>query len=232
VTGADPTTLDYIAAYGTAIGALAAAAAVIVALFGPSWRTKRREPQLTLEPENRGLEVPTAVVSAYPMRLRLRNERGRDTAQDVEVFVTAVTPLQDGSTFQCAEDSNLSCDPPSAGEREGLPRTVATVPSGHTRAVYFVLMGNTDSIAEKLGLDRPAYRAYAALVVPVRTSVLWLQAGHTWDITLVITGANFNAVTYQGKVQTTLRADRFACVWTEGPKQVHKAKWSERSNDR
>src|SRR4051794_15082526 len=100
--------LDYVAAIGTAIGALAAAGAVIVALFAPGWREKRKRPKLTVTQEGSELSVDALTESATEMRVRIHNARGRDTAEAVEVFVTVTSGRPGrGGTVIVAQDENL-----------------------------------------------------------------------------------------------------------------------------
>lgn len=174
-------------------------AAVLVALFGPGLRRSRRRPIVTLTSPEPWIEIdltdpdPAGPASLVLMRLTLHNKRGRDTAQDVEMFarVTYQGPQQGSwTTFLVADQAHLNFDDPIAGPG----RSTATVPSGFARDV---------NLATILDLDGEYEVAHGrvgrlALYPPqlARDALLW--AGRTYEVAIVATGSNFDARRYWG----------------------------------
>ena len=200
--------LDYVAAIGTAVGALAAAGAVFVALFGPGWREKRRRPKLSVTSEADEISVDADSRAALELRLRIHNAPGKDTAESVEVFITVT---EEGGSVILVEDASLNFERPRA-DQPG--RSTATVPSGHSRPVSLALLGPVTAVeacfhetmrgkasatpGEKFGalsLFGFAGGSFSWREIP------WLGLGKTWDVVLVVTGANFDAVTIRGQLR-------------------------------
>jgi hypothetical protein len=204
--------LDYVAAIGTAIGALAAASAVIVALFGPGWRERRRRPRLSVAPEGTEISVDADARSPLELRLRIHNARGKDTAESVEIFVTVTSRRPDhGGTVILVEDGNLNFDRPRA---DYPGRSTATVPSGHSRPVSLALLGSVTAVE---ACFHETMRGKASATPGEKFGALslfgfsggtfswreipWLSVGETYDVVLVVTGANFDAVTFGGQLR-------------------------------
>ena len=177
------------------VGVVVTFLAVLVALFGQQFHAWRRQPRLTLTPDPDS--YATAVgLGGVPMNLRLHNERGRDTARDVEIFVTVATReigQQGVPSMTVATDANLNLDDPAA---EGPGRATTTVPSGHSRNVNFAVVGVLEDEHGKL-TDR---WAYLALYPPRFAEASWLVFGVDYAATLVVTGSNFDAITYRGNL--------------------------------
>jgi hypothetical protein len=204
--------LDYLAAIGTAIGALAAAGAVIVALFGPSWRERRRRPKLSLAPKGTEISVDADARSPLELRLRIHNARGKDTAESVEVFVSATSGRPAGvGTMILVEDGNLNFDRPRA-DHPG--RSTATVPSGHSRSVSFALLGSVTAVEACFhetmrgkASETPGEKFGALCLFGLSggrfswREIPWLTVGETYDVVLVVTGANFDAVTFGAQLR-------------------------------
>jgi hypothetical protein len=141
------------------------------------------------------------------MRLRLYNEAGRDTARDVEVFVTAHgRAVHDGEavTLLIADEENLNFDSPIDG---GPGRSTATVPSGYSRRVYFAILGSQSGIEAKLSpimlepQDGDSGEPWGALAIyPARQAKAMFDASSEYYIEIVVTGSNFDALTYQGTI--------------------------------
>lgn len=194
--------LDYVAAIGTGVGAVAAALAVIVALFGPGWRAKRKAPKLAVSAD-RSVRVSTALRHVQEAEVRIRNEPGRDTAEAVEVFVTVKHEDFQGVHFVAREES-LTFDTP----RPDAPgRPTASVPSGYSRPVSFALFGPAKAVAEhfpphKYAQNPSGERAALSLCsVERRQFFPWLDKDDIYDVELVVTGANFDAATYRGRIR-------------------------------
>src|SRR4051794_30977218 len=78
-----------------AVGAAATLAAVLVALFANAWREARRRPALDLTADQSEISTYYAIDpddrslhELEPITLRLRNERGKDPARDVEIVLS------------------------------------------------------------------------------------------------------------------------------------------------
>jgi hypothetical protein len=224
-----------------AVGAVGTLLAVLAALFGPQFHAWRRRPLVTLE------------------GFRVRNERGRDTARDVEVFITAAKetwsfpdgaareryffeePGETGSidSYVAADNRNLPFDPPST---QASCRSMVNIAAGHWRDVYLLVDGmDAEAVLETLGVQPDTVRmprnadTYAALAVCRRTaeeSVAWLENGVEYDVELLITGANFDAVRYRAKIRSFRRKKSGATAsftgWSEVPRRVPPEPWKHR----
>jgi hypothetical protein len=134
--------LDYVDAIGSGVAAIATALAVIVALFGPGWRAKRRAPKLVVSADP--ARAALTLRHAQEMAVRIRNAPGRDTAEAAEVFVT-VTQKSPRGVHYVAREESLSFDTP----RPDAPgRSTASVPSGYSRPVSFAVFGPAEAVAE------------------------------------------------------------------------------------
>jgi hypothetical protein len=214
--------LDYVAAIGTAVGALAAAGAVIVALFGPGWQEKRKRPRMTVKYETERAEVAQGAAEPREIRLRIHNERGKATAEAVEVLVTVLEPPPAVSSgfgsraierTKVVDEGTLNFDRPRAGE---AGRSTAAVPSGHSRPVSFALVGPPPKVADCFddtmrGTDPAGDKNKWAAISLFGVSggpdswrqLRWLGLDETYDVVLVVTGANFDAVTFGGQLRLT-----------------------------
>jgi hypothetical protein len=231
------TWLDYVAAIGTAVGAVATFCAVVVALFGPAWREKQKRPQLSLSPET---DMTTSIdgSSALEARIWIRNALGRDTAEGVEVFVDAQGPHIPGAgTVLVATGESLNFDRPRPDE---AGRSTATVPAGHSRPVYFAVWGSATAIATRFdpsmrSRDDAAIRSDAGAALALYGSprgllgslgsreILWLEKDTTYDVRIVVTGANFDAVAFRGQVRISEKHER---VDADGPEMVEYLEFS------
>lgn len=178
--------------------------AVLVALFGPDWRRKQRSPRVMLEAESpwHGINIPSG--SVYEFGLFIKNSTGRDTAHDVEVFVSAYARQEDGGHFPV----NRGHFPVNRGQltyghiQGSNERPLsAAIPAGFSRHVLLAAMGAPDAVQGKLaGVRDPVPReSWAALAVDDRgTHSCWLDTRYEYRIELVIIGSNFDALTYHG----------------------------------
>lgn len=94
-------TLDYVDAISLALAAVGTLLAVIVALYLNLWREAKKRPILSLCFDDPNLAggagfqgnpegaASMKAVAHQPVRIRISNRRGRRTAQDVEVLLTA-----------------------------------------------------------------------------------------------------------------------------------------------
>ena len=221
-------TVEWFAAAATAAGALAAAAAVVVALFGPRWHDRRARPLLRVVPEHTKLLIPPW--SAALLRLEIHNAPEKKTAEDVEVFASIQTPMADESGLFLVghlRDASLNFDDPK-GEPPG--RATTSVPSNHFRPVSFLLLGAPAGIAQRysvsarehVGRELPAWVAIPAVYPAAREAVTWFDAvGDPNDITIVVTGANFDAVAFCGQFRMRESQPReegpphLSCEWTK-----------------
>jgi hypothetical protein len=170
----------------TAAGVVVTLAAVLVALFGPGWDRRRRRPAITINPSWRWLS--TNIGGSDRIRLILRNKPGCDTAHDVEVFAY-VTRSMNGGFGATADQANLNFDDP---EQEGPGRSTASVPPGFGREVNLAVLVEPDQ-------DRhPRSVSYLALYPTRLAKEARLLAAETYEVSIVATGSNFDAVSYVG----------------------------------
>lgn len=152
-------TLDYVSAISLAIAAVGTLLAVIVALYLNLWREARKRPALSLGFEDPSLacgagfqgdpQGPAAAraLTHLPVRIRVLNQKGRRTAQDVEVLLTASwigDDKSDPSTF--LDSTPLVWSPhhrvEGQGTRLALPpgvgRTIDLLTYGLPPAIFFL----------------------------------------------------------------------------------------------
>lgn len=196
----DPTVL--IAGAGVAATLLA----VVVALAGPSWNARRRRPKIDLEadPPNVGLSpdaIEDASVPPVDVGLRISNAAGRDTARDVEVFISAKAP-DGGGTHIAAEEVNLLFGRLTSRSNP----TSVSIPAGYSRRVALAALGNpraTRGIFSRLRSPLGIRPSWAALVVEdMPEHFCWLDERLSYRIEIVVTGANFDAITFDGMAET------------------------------
>lgn len=185
-------------------GVAATFAAVVVALFAIPLRARLKRPKLGLAP---GTEALGNAVGLDPvlMTLRLYNAKGRDTARDVEVFVTVIS---EGAppVHLVAEEANLNFDDPLprvANPRGSVSvsttepgRSTATVPSGFARSVSFAVVG------QEAGDVTNAW-GYLALYPTRMAKDASLLSVLGYKASIVVTGSNFDALTYEGELRFT-----------------------------
>jgi len=244
----DPKWTDVAGFIATSAGVVVTLLAVLVALFGPGWQTKRRRPKVTLrvDPNSGPLPVPINISERYArdMRLLIENDPGQDTALDVEVFVTIVgDPGKDDSGFEyfegVTEAEALVFDNPELG---GPLRDTSTVPAGFSRPVWFALVGPIDTAFVGVGLrwsgpeDSEAVRLTkrddlraCAIVTTADANrgpapVLLLEHGYT--VHLIVTGSNFDAQHYVGRVKGSYEngemSDYVDYEWIQPPTRTTK----------
>lgn len=190
----------------TTLGVVATFSAVLVALLGQRWHARRRAPKLTLTAAQEGMSIPgwpsasDDIGSTAELNIFIYNEAGRDPARDVEVFVSAVGPTDDGGFYVAAERTNLFY----GRLRSGATTTIASIPPGFSRTVVLAVLGPPEAIRRMVdGLDPPSGRhdSWAALIVEgVRSHACWLHGDLEYRVELVIVGSNFDAVTYEGLI--------------------------------
>lgn len=216
------------------VGVVATLAAVLVALFGPRYHARRSRPMLSLvaHPPGMGLAVEFDD-SAEAMQLLLRNRPGQDTARDVEIFASVSAEREDGaSTEIVVEYEPLVFENPLGSNGS---RTSGTVPAGFSRPVWFALVGQRQAVARAFTVDAAPEQAHdvgAAVTIDpyVRSWMPWLEPQVNYDVKLVVTGSNFDAVTLGGRLRGEFGQepvdDSGATVkvivfeWTEEPRQI------------
>jgi hypothetical protein len=219
---------DWILVGVAVASAVATVGAVLVALFGPRWWAKRRAPKLTLEVNpDAGLvypEVPTEPDSRRTSEdvFLLANAKGRDTAREVEVFVT-VSGVGTDANRVYVQYKTLNFDSPLDGYSG---RATATVPAGAERPIYFLCLGDRDAIAgahyPSDANDEHSKEAAASLACyPARADeITWITFGTDYGITLVLSGANFDAVIYEGQFRVTVRTVPIEFLSSEQSRQI------------
>jgi hypothetical protein len=92
-------TREWIVAGAAVVAAFGTLSAVLLALYRDTWREWRSRPRLSLHLDpmwtesNRDLFWQQGEAPAHWLRLRVRNEKGRRSAEDVEVLVTGFYAL-------------------------------------------------------------------------------------------------------------------------------------------
>jgi hypothetical protein len=178
--------------WATLGGVVVTLLAVLVALFGHRVQERRKRPRLSLsvDPVSMGVEIHSG--DAEILSLRIHNEKGRDTAREVEVFVTVFG--QDGDIFLMAgEEVALNWDDPLG---DGGGRSTATVPAGSSRRVSFAVLQHLAAVDEQGRADW----AYLAVYPPNKVTHATLREGVPYAVTISVTGANFDALSYRGAV--------------------------------
>lgn len=227
----------------TVMGVFVTVAAVLVALFGPQWHAARLRPQLSLKVDKTSVEWAVGSSgSAVTFWLRLANARGRDTARDVEVFVStaAEVPEQESPTgvgyVIPAEDEPLLFGTPMSGRAE---EQRVTVPAGHSRWLAFADAGEPGEVAAAVGADMSALmrlawrsgvdeeqpRARLRVDAPGEPVVPWLGFGVTYPVEIVVTGSNFDALRFRGEFGSRWGQDEGLgetvwCGWVAEPSPV------------
>lgn len=207
-------TYDWLTLAVTACAAGATLAAVLVALW-PQIERWRRVPRVNLlcdqglgwmarfgDPEPRQTQsVP---------QLWVTNERRRETARDVEVFLTLgrqIDPGSPGTADIVANRDRLGFSDPA---NHGLTGAGTThIPSGFARPVYMLTFGETKALWKLRNRHdpAPAPRPPAAHAVvdiwsPAGGEPVWLEPG-TYNCSLHVTGANFDALLFVGRFEVT-----------------------------
>jgi hypothetical protein len=160
------------------------------------------------------------------MRLRLANRAGRDTADAVEVFVRVTRPSPlDGPAFGIGDvlvvdDANLNFESPLV--LDGPGQTTTTVPSGYSRPVSIAVIGRVE--LPGYASQEPGHCGWVAVCPPFAARHIGLVFDAVHTVTIVVAGANFDAVTYEGElvVQQTVQPDR-----SRGTQGVIEAEWTK-----
>ena len=199
-----------IASGAAAVGTLAA---TFVALFGPGWRERRRRPALRLvaaESETMTLYDAASAGGQKPddgPLLTIANAKRKDSAVDVEVFVTVLTPYEEEGEelpIPIVERENLLFTSPA---RRAGDQWRTRVPRGFSRRVYFLLLGAPSELSasfrEEAGTTSSnckdiGQHAVLAAYPPTRDNMFWLSDGE-YLVIFELTGANFDAQTYEGR---------------------------------
>jgi hypothetical protein len=209
----------------TTAGVIVTGFAVLVALFGPSWRHRRTRPFLSVQADPPGMG--TAVDDgAVVMHLKLHNEASRETARDVEVLVTAYA--RDGQVLRViAEEENLNFDNPFA---EGDGRTTSTVPAGYSRRVSFAVIERSEQPDDRGRI----HWGFLATVPSRQMRLSTMPDDLAYEAFVVVTGSNFDALTFRGvlKFEDGLEPETpgerptlptKSLVWSRGPERRHAA---------
>jgi hypothetical protein len=230
----EPKWTDVAGFFATSAGVAVTLIAVLVALFGPRWQTKRSRPNLRIEAQPPGVGVPYDLDSVVGLQLLLRNDVGRDTAREVEVFASVVSH----DDPDCVEDvvveyESLVFENPVGGN---TTPTSATVPAGFARPVWFALIGTRKAASAGFVFDvddREASDLGAAITIDpyARHGMPWLRTDRNYEAKLVVTGSNFDALTFAGTLRGAIRpepivdggplVDVVEFRWTNALKPIH-----------
>lgn len=190
------------------VAAVATTAAVVVALFGPTLRAWLSRPVLKLSASDEDHFYDAGGDPALDVApLSLENRRGRQVAREVQVTLSVGAPFsgEEGEelSIPLSEQRNLRFELDAPDTTSG-----STVPPGSCRRVQFVVMGPKLLIVAWLrdrGEDQPTqeaevHGAFCAQPSAAVESALWLTDDSPLDICLVVSGANFDALTYVGQI--------------------------------
>jgi hypothetical protein len=206
-----------VAGFWVALGsALVTFGAVMVALFGERIRAVWSRPNvtLTIDPTSDAV-VPINISetrNVYGNRLLVTNERGRDTAQDVEVFVSITNDPDEREEHGYSEliSGALVFDSPWGADA----RAISSVPAGFARPVWFALIGPVHAVADVVQIDVNAFVTAArhcgvddtaAVGITVEPAVAghadaWLRPDSGYHAKFVVTGSNFDAIHYEARL--------------------------------
>jgi len=205
--------------------------AVVVALFRDNFHEWRKKPKLDVAVDPEGIGFPEIYREGNMgyLRLRLSNARGRDTADEVEVWVTVETEeADDGSKQVFCESAALIFENP---HDLTSAKTSGTVPAGFSRPVWFAEVGDIASMNRTGSLSKLYYmggideqEASNAAVILVesasgRISPPLLTFPFTVNVSIVVTGRNFDAVHFAGQLSGVFEPD-------EGDVPVSMFKWT------
>jgi hypothetical protein len=203
--------------WATLAGVIATFGAVLVALFGQRLRASWSRPKiaLTIDPSSDDV-VPINISetdNVYGNRLLVTNERGRDTAKEVEVFVTIANDPDERQARSYREliSGALVFDSPWAADA----RAISSVPSSFARPVWFVVAGPVRAVSKVVQIDVDAFlmAAHHCKVDDSATAGITIEpavAGHAdawllpashYDVEFVITGSNFDAIHYKARIR-------------------------------
>jgi hypothetical protein len=192
--------------YATLIAGLAVAlgtfAAAGVALFGPAWSRRRRQPALGIELD--GLDEAIVLKrdpSVQRVTLRLDNAEGRDRAEEVEVYVDVGWEFEPSAMLPLAEQELLPFGDP---RDPSPPPTSKHVAPGFSRWLPLLLLGDAATLARDCGLDpdidsMPDGCVGAVAIARLKRERAWLIADQEYFVTITATGANFDAVACSGR---------------------------------
>lgn len=210
---------EWLIAGAAIVGALGTSGAVLYALYRDTFREARRRPHLSLEldarwgPSNLDL-VTVASPRSHWVRMRVANERGRRSAEDVEVLVTRVRPLGEEDLYEAPLDtrplawSNLISP-------NGQPVTKVHLPPGVSR--YVDLISVRPPLVPDGGGDVREARPGETVVCMPRLEVRpepsdrrhWLAQGR-YRIDLVISARDVDAQSYETEIE-------FDGIWRDVP---------------
>lgn len=201
-------TLDWLLFGAGLLTALTTLAAVFVALL-PMLRQSRRRPQLQLGTseafEWRAELGPLSDRVQVVPPVWVTNSAGKESAQEVEVFVTVGEAVGPDNLvhLNLASRQNLSFRDPLDGSGS-VP--TAHIPSGFSREISFLCFGGSEALlarwlAPALPMDSgaPADRFAVVAIHPVRRdNMVWIGPG-IYSTSFHITGSNFDAMLYTGR---------------------------------
>lgn len=203
-------TLDYVSAISLALAAVGTLLAVIVALYLNLWRDSRKRPVLSLRLEDPNLaggmgfqgdpEGPAAAkaVAHRPVRIRISNQKGRRTAQDVEVLLTALWIGEDGRPETFLDSTPLVWSPHHRVEGQG---TQLAIPPGVGRTIDLLTYGLPPAIFVLAGAPNGPIDsgAFALLHIwPFKFNSQYLLLDHLqYQFRFVITARDLDARIYE-----------------------------------
>ncbi len=216
---------EYITGTFGMVGVVLTLGAILVALFGPSWRAKKQRPKLTLSASDVVHEFWDAETQADHAEgfIELTASEGRDTADGVEIYLSIArpSPLKGLGPMRVFQGRRLCFDSFQESE-DGQPQT--TVPAGFVRRVPWVAVGWYRTLwnlvpkgdfppgfpaeDEDHGYDCAVVNLYKRSKRTVRA--LDTMFGGTYYVYLTVTGANFDALSFSGVLEVSAGAEPMA----------------------
>jgi hypothetical protein len=220
--------LDVLAAVATMVAAIGTVAAVVVALYLNLWRESRRRPELELSIDEESAAISIWALSweesefdpGYPpgqpevLYLRVSNQSGRTTAQDVEVLLTEriVSDKPGGFTGISFENRSLAWG--YLTTEDGRPVTSVSIPAGVMRKVEVARFGPSTWLdafvsAHSVRAGGPAEDP----MEPIGSNALYAIPPYTYEdfqdlsewleryVTLTISARDVDAVVYEAKLE-------------------------------
>ncbi len=132
--------------------------------------------------------------------LRLYNARGSDRAEEVEVYVDVGWEFEPTAVLPHVEQELMSFGDPRT---RPAPATARNVAPGFARWLPFLILGDASTLAQQYGLAPDALPDDCVGVIATARAdggrPAWVNTGQEYWVSITITGANFDAITYDGR---------------------------------
>jgi hypothetical protein len=201
----------YVGSVATAVAALGTIAAVLVALFYQPLRETKQKPCLALKaPEDTHFSFPDKEGVLHAITLQVSAEKGRKSAEDVEILATAMwwmRGLDRERWYTVFENRPLSWF--ESDEVDGRQMRMHMAP-GIARRVELMKLGPPKELHKWLGWpSRAAFDEPVAFAVPPKpslpSSTPFLASHLQWRIRLSVTARDIDTRVYEGDVHIGIK---------------------------